>query len=380
MVEQGEDVVGHEAKTSIFRFISLAHLFKAERYHMASNRSDHAFTRMAEQVILTYGGGSMQNVVGIDVSKEKLDICALFDDKVRKKVVRNDEKGVKQLYLWLLKFQVKDPHICMESTGCYSENAAEFLHNLNFKVSVVNPLQVKAFRKSRLIRQKTDSVDAQVIAEFCQKNNPPIWTPRSPYKKELHEINRRVESLKIELHRVTNCLEKKNLPTIVIETIKEEIKYLKKLIAQLEERILQIIEKNPKLKQKFESLIAIKGVGEKTALAILVDMPDIEHFEKSGQFAAFVGITPAHFRSGTSVKGKSKISRVGSKNVRKTLYMSAINVKNYNPNFQNFVQKLQRKGKPPKVIICAVMRKLMCIFFGMLKNSSLFDQNLAFHS
>ena len=73
----------------------------------------------------------------------------------------------------------------MESTGCYSEEAAEFLYNLNFKVSVINPMQINAFRKSRLIRQKTDSVDAQVIAEFCQKNNPPIWTPRSPDKKRI---------------------------------------------------------------------------------------------------------------------------------------------------------------------------------------------------
>ena len=133
----------------------------------------------------------------------------------------------------------------------------------------------------------------------------------------MHEINRRVESLKIELNRVTNCLEKKNLPTIVIETIKEEIKYLKKLIDQLEDRILQIIEKNPNLKQKFESLTAIKGVGEKTAMAILIDMPSIEHFKKSGQFAAFVGITPAHFRSGTSVKGKSKIFKSRFKKYQK---------------------------------------------------------------
>ncbi len=274
---------------------------------MASNMSDHAFTRMAERTTLTHDGDSMQNVVGIDVSKKKLDICALFDEKIRKKVVTNNEEGFKQLHSWLLKLQIEDAHICMESTGCYSEGVAEFLHNLKFKVSVVNPLQIKAFRNSRLIRQKTDSVDAQVIAEFCQQNNPALWIPKSLEKKELHEINRRVESLKIELNRVTNCLEKQNLPKIVAETIETEINCLKGLIDQLEKRAQQLVDSNPDLRLKFELLTAIKGVGEKTALVILVDMPDIEHFEKSGQFAAFAGTTPAHFRSGTSVNGKSRI-------------------------------------------------------------------------
>ena len=102
--------------------------------------------------------------------------------------------------------------------------------------------------------------------------------------------------------------------------------------------------------------------------------------EKSGQFAAFVGVTPTHKESRTSVLGKSHISKIGTHSVRKVLYMSAINVKNHNPHFQKVVRKLQRKGKAPKVIICAVMRKLMAIFFGMLKNSTDFDQNLAFHA
>ena len=125
-------------------------------------------------------------------------------------------------------------------------------------------------------------------------------------------------------------------------------------------------------------MTAIKGIGEKTAFAM--DMPDVSNFEKSGQFAAFVGVTPTHKESGTSVLGKSHISKIGTQSVRKVLYMSAINVKNHNPHFQKFVRKLQRKGKASKVIICAVMRKLLVIFFGMLKNSTDFDQNLAFHA
>lgn len=286
----------------------------------------------------------MQNVIGIDVSKAKLDVCALFEGKTRKKIVENSESGFKQLQSWISKNNIESPHICMESTGCYSEGVAEFFHNLGFKVSIVNPLRIRAFRKSCLIRQKTDKIDALLIAEFCRMHNPSLWNPKSSDVKELHEIDNRIESLQIELNRASNALEKK-LPKFVQKSIKSEINFLNKQIEKLEQEIQKIIERNAELKQKFELLTDIKGVGEKTALAILTSMPDVSNFKKSGQFTAFVGVTPSHKESGTSVKGKSHISKIGTQSVRKTLYMSAINVKNYNPHFQKFVQKVQTKGK-----------------------------------
>jgi len=321
----------------------------------------------------------MQSVIGIDVSKEKLDVCALFDGKTRKKIVDNSVFGFKSLRNWISKNNIDDPHFCMESTGCYSEGVAEFFHELGFKVSVVNPLQIKAFRNTKLIRQKTDSVDAQIIAEFCLQNDPAPWKPRSPEKKELHNINVRISALKTEVNRASNALENKNLSKVILKSIHAEIKFLKKQIALLEDEAQKIINSNQNLKEQFDKITEIKGVGEKLALAIIADMPDVSNFQKSGQFSAFAGISPSHFQSGSSVHGKSHISRLGSKFIRKVLYMSALVVKSHNPHFQKFVQKLQKKGKAPKVIIVAIMRKLMCILFGMLKNSSNFDPKLAFH-
>ena len=321
----------------------------------------------------------MQNVIGIDVSKEKLDICALFDGKTQKKIVDNSVSGFKSLRNWISKNNIDDPHFCMESTGCYSEGVAEFFHELGFKVSVVNPLQIKAFRNSKLIRQKTDSVDAHIIAEFCLQNDPSPWNPRSPEKKELHNINVRISALKTEINRASNVLENKNLSKVILKSIHDEIKFLKKQIILLEDEAQKIINSNQNLKEQFDRITEIKGVGEKLALAIIADMPDVSNFQKSGQFSAFAGVSPSHFQSGSSVHGKSHISRLGSKSIRKVLYMSALVVKNHNPHFQKFVRNLQKKGKAPKVIIVAIMRKLMCILFGMLKNSSNFDPKLAFH-
>ena len=320
----------------------------------------------------------MQNVIGIDVSKKKLDVCALFDGKTRKKIVDNSVSGFKSLRNWISKNNINNPHICMESTGCYSESVAEFFHELGFKVSVVNPLQIKSFRSSKLIRQKTDSVDAQIIAEFCLQNAPAAWKPRSPEQKELHYLNVRISALKSELNRVSNALENKKLSKVILKSIHDEIKFLKNQIALLEDEAQKILNSNQNLKEQFDRITKIKGVGEKLALAIIADMPDVSNFQKSGQFSAFAGVSPSHFQSGSSVRGKSHISRLGSKSIRKVLYMSALVVKNHNPHFQKFVQKLQKKGKAPKVIIVAIMRKLMCILFGMLKNPSNFDPKLAF--
>ena len=322
----------------------------------------------------------MQSVIGIDVSKKKLDICALFDGKTRKKIVDNSVSGFKFLLSWISKNNIDNPHICIESTGCYSEGVAEFFHELGFKISVVNPLQINAFRNSKLVRQKTDSVDAQIIAEFCLQNNPASWKPRSPEQKELHNINVRISALKAEANRALNALANRNLSKVILKSIRDEIKFLKKQITLLEDETRKIINSNQDLKQQFDRITEIKGVGEKLALTIIADMPDVSNFQKSGQFSAFAGVSPAHFQSGSSVRGKSRISRLGSKSTRKVLYMSALVVKNHNPHFQKFVQKLQKKSKAPKVIIVAIMRKLMCILFGMLKNSSAFDPKLAFYN
>ena len=320
----------------------------------------------------------MQNhVVGIDVSKRTLDVCAIYDGKIRKKSFANSESGFNKLAAWMSSLGIENPHICLEATGCYSEPVADFLFNAAYKVSVVNPLPIKAFRMSKMIRQKTDRSDCEVIANFCLQNNPRYWRPKSQTSKELHEINFRLDSLKMEFNRLNNQLEKSYLNQKVKKSINEEMDFIKNQIKTLENEVQQIVVQNKKLQRNFEIITSIQGVGSKLALAILADS-DFERFQNGRQYAAFVGITPSHFQSGTSVRGRSRISKIGSSNLRKILYMNALVVKNRNADFADFVEKLQEKGKPAKVIIVAIMRKLMNIIYGMLKNDQKFDKSLAF--
>ncbi len=132
----------------------------------------------------------------------------------------------------------------MESTGCYSDGVAEFFHELGFKVGVVNPLQIKAFRNNKVLRQKTDSVDAQIIAEFCLLNNPTLWKPKSPEQKEFHNISVRISALKAEANRASNALENKNLGKVILKSVHDEIEFLKKQITLLEEEAQKIVKSN----------------------------------------------------------------------------------------------------------------------------------------
>jgi len=320
----------------------------------------------------------MQNhVIGIDVSKKTLDVCAICDDRIRKKAFSNTESGFNKLIAWTSMLELVEPHFCLEATGYYSEPIADFLFNSGYKVSIVNPLPIKAFRTSKLIRQKTDRSDAEVIARFCLQNNPRLWKPKKQSSKELHEINSRLDSLKKELNRLINLLERRYTNEIVKRSINEELDFIKNQIKALENEADQLITQDKELQRNFEIITSIKGVGSKLAFAILADA-DFEKFQNSRQYAAFVGVTPSHFESGTSVKGRSRISRIGSSNLRKILYMNALVVKKCNENFADFVNRLQKKGKSAKVIIVAIMRKLMNIIYGMLKNNQKFDKFLAF--
>ncbi|MBR1733894.1 MAG: IS110 family transposase, partial [Alphaproteobacteria bacterium] len=272
------------------------------------------------------------HVIGIAVSKRTLDVCVIYDNKIRKKSFSNTESGFDKLTTWISTLGLVEPHFCLEATGYYSEPAADFLFNSGYKVSIVNPLPIKAFRTSKSICQKTDRSDAEVIARFCLQNNPRLWNPKKQNCKELREINSRLDSLKKELNRLINLLERSYTNETVKKSINEEMDFIKNQIKTLENEANQLIIRDEELQHNFEIITSIKGVGSKLAFAILADA-DFERFQNGRQYAAFVGVTPSHFESGTSVKDRSRISRIGSSNLRKILYMNALVVKKCNENF-----------------------------------------------
>jgi transposase len=313
-------------------------------------------------------------VLGIDVSKLKLAVAVLMGNgKYRTKTVTNNQAGFEALWNWLERFDSLPQHVCLEATGPYGEDVATFLHDRGLVVSIVNPTRIKGYAKSEGLRTKTDKVDARLIASFCQSKKEKLqhWAPAPVEHRELRDLTRRLEALKNMRIQEENRLEGK-LSDVVAANLKEHIVYLDKQIRQLEKAIKDHIDRHPDLRQQCDLLTTIPGIAETTSANLLSELC-FDQFSTARQAAAFAGLTPSDWESGTSVKGRPRLSKIGSRRLRKSLYMPAIAAIRCNPILSKFANRLEQKGKKGKVIIAAVMRKMIHIAFGVLKSGRPFD-------
>ena len=314
--------------------------------------------------------------LGIDVSKAKLD-CALrlANGKLRNKVVANSAQGFEALLAWVNKQGVDQFHVCMEATGIYWEAVAEFLAGVKgCTVSVVNPAQIKAFGASRLVRTKTDKVDSELIAAFCVERNPPPWQPPAPAELALRALVLRLDALQAMHTQESNRLDVAR--AAVKAGIASHLKWLDDEIKRVIEEIRQHIDSDPDLHDKQRLLDSIPGLGERTIAVLLAFYAQPERFSNARQAVAFAGLDPHHHESGTSVKSKPRISKVGNSFLRKALYMPAM-VTLYRTEWgKKFRSHLAASGKPPMLIIGAMMRKLIHVAFGVLKSGKTFDPAL----
>jgi transposase len=313
--------------------------------------------------------------LGIDVAKAKLD-CALRlpNGKFRAKVIANSPEGFALLVTWLATHNAHQPHVCMEATGIYWEEVAQYLATAGLTVSVVNPAQIKAYASSRLTRTKTDAVDAKLIADFCAERQPTPWQARSEAEIALRALVLRLDALQTMRTQESNRLEVSR--DAVRDDIQQHLDWLDADIKQLVETINDHIDHHPNLKEKRELLNSIPGIGERTSAVILAFYADTERFANSRQAAAFAGLDPRQHESGSSVRGKPRLSKIGHAFIRKSLYMPAM-VTLYRTGWgKQFKARLAIAGKPPKLIIGAMMRKLIHVAFGVLKSGKNFDPAL----
>lgn len=317
------------------------------------------------------------NIVGIDVSKETLDVTLLkVEGGKRRKRVANSPQGIEGLVAWLVRHESKQGHVCLESTSVYWEEVAETLVEVGYTVSVVNPVRIKGYGISQLRRSKTDPLDADTIADFCRTQKPAAWTPPTAVQKKLRALVRHRQALQKSLIQQTN-----RLGTYRDEeasaSLEKVIDLLQAEIAALDARIVQFIDQHPHLRQQKELLQSIPGFGEKTSIHLMAEMYDLADYSNAKAAAADVGVTTSHYRSGTSVHKRSKMSRMGKGSIRAALYFPAITALRFNPIVKQFAARLAAKGKSKGVIRVAAMRKLIHIAYGVLKNKIPFDPNYA---
>ena len=282
-------------------------------------------------------------VLGVDIAKRKFDVALLVDQKLRHKVFANNEEGFRELAGWLRKYGVGHAHVCMEASSTYGEELATSLHDAGHTVSIVNPARIKGFAQSELLRLKNDKVDAGVIARFCDKMHPEPWKPLPPEIRGLQALVRRVDALLVmrtqELNRMGTTHE------TVLHSVKEHISFLGEEIDALKKDITDLIKKDPNLKAKSDLLRSIPGIGEATIAAVLSELSLFENCDRVRKVVAYIGLAPREFTSGSSIKGRPRLSKVGSARMRKALYMPSLVSMQYNPSSSVLVSASQRRRR-----------------------------------
>ena len=316
--------------------------------------------------------------LGVDIAKLKFDVCLIKENgKAKHKVFANTTHGFEKLSIWLSSHQVGSLNVCLEATGSYGEALALYLFDVGLTVSVVNPAAVKAFAASRLTRTKTDKVDAELIARFCLAQQPEAWQPPAPEVRELQALVRRLESLIEMREALDNRLSSGVSTASVRHSLEEHIAYLIDEIKQTELMIREHINNHPDLKEQSGLLDSIPGIGATTAARLLAEITDFKQYKSARQVAAYAGLVPRKRRSGSSVRGRTCLSKVGNARLRKALYFPAITALRCSGFFQQWAAGLRERGKCKMAVIGAAMRKLIHLAYGVLKTGKPFDPNWA---
>jgi transposase len=319
----------------------------------------------------------VEKILGVDVSKSKVHVALLRDEsRLKSHTFENSTSGFQQLTKWLEKQDVEQVHACMESTGGYGETLALFLVDHGHKVSIVNPSRIKAFAGSELLRTKTDKVDAALIARFCHAHAPEPWTPPTKNERLLQSLVRRRTDLESMRAQEAQRLQAPTISEAMRSSLEEHVRFLDGQIEHIEARIRKLIKGDPNLRRRSDLLESITGLGETTAATILGEMPRIDEFRDAKAVAAYAGLSPSHFQSGT-IRGRSRVSKVGNAHLRRSLFFPALVAMRWNPVLKPFAERLKKRGKRGKSVVVAVMRRLLVIACGVLKSGQPFTPKYA---
>ena len=314
-------------------------------------------------------------IIGFDVSKKFFDFAFLKNDKKWfNQQLDYDKDGLNQL----IKIIPSNSICVMEATGPYYIKLANFLYSKGFKVSVVNPLVIRRYSQMLLKRTKTDKADAQLIAMYGRDQIPDFWKPNSENIQRIRQINSVLESLIKErtswINRIEAAKQDDNFDESSLKIMKQMVCLINRRIQKLEAELDKIIDTD--FMQENDILRSIPGIGRKTSIMLLAITGGFTKFENYKQFSSYVGLCPRIFQSGTSVRGKARICKIGISRVRQLLYLCALTARKFNKACKELYIRLIEKGKPKKLALIAVANKLIRQAFGCVRNMTFYNAEL----
>lgn len=311
---------------------------------------------------------------GIDVSAATLEVAVQQQGQpFQQRSFDNSDSGHRALLAWLHK-HAATVRVSLEATGIYSLDLAMALDQApGIEVAVLNPKTANRFAQT-LCRSKTDRADAVALAEYSRRMPFTPWRAPSRSQLELRTLSRHIDSLTAEHTRGNNRLHAAQgsavTPRPVVHDLKRSLASLHKRIAKLRRAAMTLVQSDDAMRQRFELLTSVPGIGEISAIQMLGELALLSPDMSVRQWVAHSGLDPAHRVSGTSVHQPSRISRAGSRHLRRVLYMPALVAIQHNPHLRAFYTTLIARHKAKMQALIAVARKLLHAIYGILKTQT----------
>ena len=324
------------------------------------------------QIIIAY--------LGIDVAKAKLDVVIRRAHTSSHHVFANCTEGFEQLHhcLELQQLAPEQVHVSLEATGSYSDAIASFLFTAGYSLSLLNPAVLVDYRRSKQTRSKTDKLDATLLACYGQENHPRLWKPLPQVIVTLRALLAYRDDLQHLLRQEHNRLEAGRMTEWIEQNVRKHVSEVTKQFKETERRIKAHLKEHLDLKAIWNRLQSIPGIGWLSAARLIAHLGEIERFPKVGSLVSLAGLAVKEHQSGSSVRGRPQIDRHGRSDLRQTLYMCALVSMRCSAEMKGWAARLQTQGKAKKVIIVAVMRKLLHIAYGVWKNEQEYQAPIAF--
>ena len=308
--------------------------------------------------------------IGIDISKDVFDV---YDPIQGHNQFSNDVKGFKSF----IKTLGADHWCVMEATGCYHKQLAMFLYDKTIRVTVMNPLVIKRFIQMKLNRVKTDKSDAKMICHYGQEQQMDLWSPSPEYVEDCKQLQTITQLYFKQSTAIKNKLHTLQTRSIkggkMIRSLKRQLKSLQKEIKLLESEMEQLIKENQQ--DLYTRLNTIPGIGKKTAILLIVTTNGFKDFQSSKQISSYLGLAPNERSSGSSIRGKTRISKTGNSLVRNHLFLCSFTACIHNPQCNALYERIVAKGKSKKLALIAVCNKLIKQAYGISKSGLTYDRN-----
>ena len=287
----------------------------------------------------------------------------------------NTSKGYDQLMVWLSKKQLDDApmRVTMEATGVYYEALAYYLHDHDCQVHVLLPNRIRGYLKFLNLKSKTDELEADALAELGIQQELPVWQPASPQMYSLkgfsRERNTLIEQKTVIMNRLHAEQARQSPDRKTLKRLRQQLRLLEKQIKG--------VEQDEQLLQKVEQICQLKGLAWISVLTIIAETNGFQLVSHKSQLVSYAGYDVVERQSGSSVKGKTRISKKGNRHIRRTLHFPALNVVKYNDEFKQMYLRVYDRTKIKMKGYVAVQRKLLVLVYTLYKKNEAYDPKYA---